>query len=72
MVPRAITEGIAFLAAGHWQDGPRALQGLTSERIGDYSYTLGDVGKDGGTSSFEARALFFLKPFLKRQRVAVT
>ena len=72
VVPRAITEGIAFLAAGHWQDGPRALQGLTSERIGDYSYTLGDVGKDGGTSSFEARALFFLKPFLKRQRVAVT
>lgn len=74
VVPRAVTEGVAFLAAGHWQDGPRALQGLTSEKIGDYSYTLGGSGTPGGEedAAFVQRAMWFLKTYLKKQRVAVT
>lgn len=75
VIPQAVTEGIAFLAAGYWQDGPRALSGLRSEKIGDYSYSLGggsssSVSED--TPSFVTRALWLLTPFLKRQRVSVT
>jgi hypothetical protein len=72
-VPRALTEGIAFLAAGHWQDGPRALSGLSGEKIGDYSYTL--RVRESAVSdnpSFIARAEWMLSPFLKNSRVTVT
>lgn len=73
VVPRRVTEGIAFLAAGYWQDGPRALTGLTSEKIGDYSYTLGGAN-DGNDMepSFVQRAKFFLGNDFRRQRVFVT
>jgi hypothetical protein len=71
VIPAAVTEGIAFLAAGFWSDGPRALRGLTSERIGDYSYTMGDTADEAGMPSFIARAMWLLKPFLKRSRVQV-
>lgn len=72
VVPRRITEGIAFLAAGVWQDGPRALSGLTAEKIGDYSYTLGGAN-DGSDMepSFIQRAKFFIGRDIKRQRVTV-
>jgi hypothetical protein len=65
-----ITAGIAFLAAGWWQDGPRALSGLTSERIGDYSYTLGAASTDG-LPSFWDRGMIMLQPDLKQQKVMV-
>ncbi len=71
VIPRAVTEGIAFLAAGHYADGPRALKGLTSEKIGDYSYNLGALKSDSGEPSFVDRALFFLGPYMRKQRVAV-
>ena len=72
VVPRALTEGIAFLAAGYWQDGPRALTGLTGERIGDYSYTAAGNTAGDEEPDFVARALFFLEDFLRHGRVAVT
>lgn len=65
IVPRDVTEGVAFLAAGYWKDGPRALQGLTSERIGDYSYTLGNTGGAAGEPEYVGQARFFLGPYLR-------
>jgi hypothetical protein len=70
VVPRTITEGIAFLAAGYYQDGPRILAGLKSEKIGEYSYTLADrLAPD--EADYVAQGLWFLGPQFKRQRVAV-
>lgn len=71
VIPKALTEGIAFLAAGHYTDGPRALRGLQSERIGDYSYTLNPGSDEEGQPSFVARAAWFLTPFMRKQRVRV-
>jgi hypothetical protein len=72
IIPQAVTEGIAFLAAGYTIDGPRALKGIKSERIGDYSYTLGDQpGDEVGVPSYVARANWLLVPFMHRQRVMV-
>ncbi len=58
IVPRAVTEGIAFLTAGYHTLGPQILANIKSERIGDYSYT--------------GQAIFFLRRFMKTQRVRMT
>src|SRR5581483_6350629 len=71
VVPEAVQEGIAFLAAGWYQDGPRALSGLTDEKIGDYSYTINPTPDEDGMPSFYARGMMMLAPFLRRSRVAV-
>lgn len=72
VIPVDVTEGVAFLAAGYWKDAPRALQGLTSERIGDYSYTLGNTGGAGGAPEYVGQGLFFLASYMRtRSRVAV-
>jgi hypothetical protein len=71
-VPPAVTEGIAFIAAGYHKDGPRALTGLTSERIGDYSYTLGDAAGTSGEGGYVGRGMFFLQNYLPRARVMTT
>jgi hypothetical protein len=70
VVPRAVTEGIAFLAAGYWKFAPQALSAMKSEKIGDYSYTLGGTGSDDALPYVE-QAMFFLKRFIKTQRVRV-
>lgn len=102
VIPRALTEGIAFLAAGYWAHGPAALvgftskiassssgsgggiTGITSERIGDYSYKFGDGGSSSsrsgsgqGSSSGSSlpyldQAAFFLQSYMRKSRVAVT
>ena len=71
IVPTALTEGVALLAAGYWQDGPRALQGIKSERIGDYSYTLGNQGTPEEPAGYVTQAMWFLAPFLSTKRVQV-
>lgn len=70
IIPRAVTEGIAFLTAGYVAYGPQALQNVKSERIGDYSYTLGGVGNNDELP-YMTQALFFLKPHMRTQRVRV-
>jgi hypothetical protein len=75
VIPPALTEGAAFLAAGYFTDGIRALTGLTSERIGDYSYTIGSGGagaSEDRTPSYVRQALMFLDDFLRSSHVAVT
>lgn len=73
VVPKDVTEGIAFLAAGYYEHGPKILSGLTSEKIGDYSYTIG--GGSGGSGDedmpFLGQAMFFLRDHVKKSRVAV-
>lgn len=73
IVPRAITEGIAFLAAGYHRYGPQALQNIKSEKIGDYSYTLGGAGSGSGDEDlpYLKQADFFLRRFMRKQRVQV-
>jgi hypothetical protein len=72
VVPRAVTEGIAFLAAGYYTHAPTALNAIKSEKIGDYSYTLGSEGGDGANAlPYIEQAFFFLRDFMRRQKVAV-
>lgn len=68
VVPSAVTEGIAYLTAGYHSYGPKALEAVKSERIGDYSYTLGGIGP-GESLPYMEQAMFFLKPFMRTQRV---
>jgi hypothetical protein len=70
VIPPAVSEGIAFLAAGYHRYGPKVLDGLKSERIGDYSYTLGGV-QPGETLPYLEQAQFFLRKYLRKQRVRV-
>lgn len=73
IVPRAVTEGIALAAAGYWQEGPTLLQGLKSEKIGDYQYTA-ETNNDPATGlpGYWTRAMLFLQPYMTKARVSVT
>lgn len=70
VIPRAVTEGVAFLAAGYHAYGPQALQNIKSEKIGDYSYTLGG-NASGEELPYIKQAYFFLSRFMRTQRVRV-
>lgn len=75
VIPRAVTEGIAIMAAGYWTEGPQILRNVKSEKIGDYSYTLNDMSNTFGDVNepiYVSRAAFFLQPYLRRSKVAVT
>lgn len=75
VVPRGVTEGIALMAAGYYSEGPQILRNVKSEKIGDYSYTLNDQHDAGGnatTPAYASRAAFFLNPWMRRNKVAVT
>lgn len=74
VVPRAVTEGIAFLTAGYHSHGPQALNNVKKEKIGDYQYELG--GGMGGSGDeqlpYMQQANLFLRRYLRSQRVRVT
>lgn len=70
VIPRSVTEGIAFLTAGYHRYGPKVLEGMKSEKIGDYSYTLA-TGAPGDELPYLEQANFFLRRFLRKQRVRV-
>jgi hypothetical protein len=69
VVPAGVTEGIAFAAAGYDTDGPRALVGLTSEKIGDYAYTVKPAGTTEEPASYISTAMWFLTPFFRKARI---
>lgn len=69
VIPKAVTEGIAFLTAGYYKYGPKVLEGLKGERIGDYSYSLAQV--DGEEPPYMVQARMFLGRFMTKQRVRV-
>lgn len=70
IVPADVTEGIAFLTAGYYTDGPKILSGITSEKIGDYSYTRAGNNPDSNPSYLD-QALFFLTDYFRKGRVSV-
>lgn len=70
VIPQHVTEGVAFLAAGYFEDAPRTLAGLRSEKIGDYSYTR-DTADESGEKSYVAQGLWFLKPSMRQARLSV-
>ncbi len=79
IVPPAVTEGIAWLtAAYHVQGGAGSalLNGITSEKIGDYSYTRGSTSSSSSKSSSDpdylGEAMWWLRPFMRTSHVAVT
>ena len=69
-VPAAVTEGVAYLAAGYWKDGPRALSGIKREKIGKYEYELQNASTNDDPS-YVPRAMWFLDDYLAKQRVTV-
>ena len=74
-VPASVRDGVAMLAAGWWQSGPQLASGVTSERIGDYSFsTRRSVSSDGGADAVEdfwSAGMKLLHPWI-RSSVAVT
>jgi hypothetical protein len=73
VVPQAVTDGIAMLAAGDYVSGGTIFGGIKSEKIGDYSYTLnGPADNASGQPEYVERAMAMLRPFIKRSRVMVT
>jgi hypothetical protein len=71
-VPAAVTKGIAYLAAGWHTDELRSMQGLASERMGDYQYTIKPIDGPDGIASFWDRGMLLLNPYLNYEnRVAV-
>jgi len=71
VIPRAVTEGIAFLTAGYHRFGPKILEGMKAERIGDYSYTLATGMPGEEALPYLEQARFFLGRFMRKQRVRV-
>ncbi len=73
VIPKAVTEGIAFATAGYWKHGPAILGGLYSEKIGDYQYTRSAPrAQPGQAPEYIETAMFFLKDYFKGARVSVT
>lgn len=70
VVPADVTEGVAILAAGYYEEGPAMIAGLNEEKIGDYSYKSSAPTSTGDTS-WTARAMWFLGPHFNTARVSV-
>lgn len=66
LVPAAVRDATALLAAGMWKVAPRLTAGIKSEKIGDYSYTLDDL-KGGEGSDYWSQAMRILRPFIRRK-----
>lgn len=72
VVPTAVTEGVAYLAAGYWKSSPQVLAGLKGEKIGDYSYTNDNsIDPLAGEPVYWSMAMKFLRRYMNRQRVRV-
>ena len=66
LVPAAVRDATALLAAGMWKAAPRLAGGMKSEKIGDYSYTLDDLRGEEG-SDYWSQAMRMLRPFIRRK-----
>jgi hypothetical protein len=72
LMSRSVRDGVARLAAADWMGtggGGDAVTGITSEKIGDYSYTIGSAsGASDVVDAGQLRsdALRILRPFLGR------
>jgi len=74
-VPTPVRDGVAMLAAGQYVSSPRLASGLTSERIGDYTYQIRPTGSGsfipGQPASepdgFVTEAMRLLRPYMARR-----
>lgn len=72
LASRSVRDGVARLAAADWMGtggGGDVLSGITSEKIGDYSYTIGSsAGASDVVDASQLRSdgLRILRPFLGR------
>jgi hypothetical protein len=64
-VDPVIREATALAAAALFTRGPRLGKGLQSESIGDYSYTVSQLGEEDDPFFREAKTL--LRPLIRRQ-----
>lgn len=71
-IPKPVRDAVALTTGALWSQGPKFVSGLKSERIGDYSYTLGGGGVGEQDALIPAAALSLVKPYLKRRSVFVT
>lgn len=72
-VPSGVVTGTAMIAGALYQRTAAEMQGITSENIGGYSYSLASAVTGGSDSTWIPRgALFFLRPHRKRTGVFVT
>lgn len=70
-IPKPVRDAVALTTGALWSQGPKFVSGLRSERIGDYSYTIGNPGA-GEDALIPSAALSLIKPYLKRRSVFVT
>lgn len=71
LASRSVRDGVARLAAADWMGtggGGDSVSGITSEKIGDYSYTIGSSGASDVVDASQLRSdgLRILRPFLGR------
>lgn len=73
-VPTPVREAVALIAAATWSQQLADVQGLNAETIGGYSYTRAGPAsaKALGSLIVPQRAVGFLAPYRRRQRVYTT
>lgn len=79
-VPAPVRDATALIAAGLWTSSPRLASGYSSEKIGDYQYTLGTGSSSSGSSGsspespgndYWSQAAKLLRPFIQRKPLAM-
>lgn len=66
VIPRTMTEGVAWLAAGYYQFGPQVLEGIKKEKIGDYAYESDIPKGSDGQPAYITQAAFFLNRHMRK------
>lgn len=69
LVPAPVREGVALIAAAGYAQSTADVGGLSSEKIGDYSYVRGAARGGGGELVIPKRARSLLAPYNRRRRV---
>lgn len=70
-VPAAVREATALMAAALVARQGDQVKGLSSETLGDYSYSIGQGGATLGSDAVPAQARALLRPFRRSRVVAI-
>lgn len=71
-VPKPVRDAVALVAAAAYQQSKSESLGVSSESIGDYSYSRGSGSADGATLVIPDRARRWLRPYWRKLRAQVT
>lgn len=69
VVPPAVTEAVALLTAGYYQEGPQLLNSIVREKIGDYEYWTNESTTANAPAPYVVRAMQLLNGRRRRNRV---